>query len=373
MRKPTPSPVDNGGIVPFRRPVPGRADEPATGAPDTAGRIPPTPLAVVTSGPRLLDRVRAAIRMRHMSPRTEEAYVGWIRRFILFSGKRHPDHMGEAELSRFLTALATERKVAASTQNQALAAVLFLYREVLERKLDWLADVVHAKRAFRLPVVLTRTEVDRVLAQLNGVEKLCASLLYGSGLRLHEGLRLRVKDVDFGGGQLIVREGKGNKDRTTLLPTTLRAPLRAHLANVEAQYRRDRAGRDAACVELPHALRDKYPAASREWPWQWVFPATRPYVDPETGQRRQNHMHETIIQRAVRRAAAAAGIPKHITPHTLRHSFATHLLESGSDIRTIQQLLGHKDVATTMIYTHVQRQGPLAVQSPLDLPPSSYP
>jgi len=351
-------------VIPFHRPAPGQVDGSATGAP--VG--PSSPLRPVTAGPRLLDRVKAAIRMRHMSARTEAAYVGWIRRFIIFNGKRHPDDMAEPEVSRFLSALATEGRVAASTQNQALAAVLFLYSDVLGRDLDWLDDLVHAKRAQRIPVVLTRAEVACVLSHMDGVEKLCASLLYGSGLRLLEGLRLRVKDVDFGGQQLIVREGKGNKDRVTLLPASLQGPLREHLEAVHVQHEQDLASGNAGCVELPYALREKYSSAPREWPWQWVFPATRRYVDQSTGECRRHHLHETVIQRAVRRAAIAAGIPKRVSPHTLRHSFATHLLESGSDIRTIQQLLGHKDVATTMIYTHVLRRGPLGVQSPLDRP-----
>jgi integron integrase len=300
-----------------------------------------------------------------MSSRTEHAYVGWIRRFILFHDKRHPEDLGEPEVSRFLSSLATERRVAASTQNQALAALLFLYRDVLGRDLAWMTDIVHAKRPERMPVVLTRNEVASVLAELDGVEKLVASMLYGAGLRLLEGLHLRVKDVDFAGWQVVVRDGKGRKDRVTMLPASLREPLRAHLAVVEAEHARDlRAG--AGCVELPDALRAKYPSAPREWPWQWVFPATRGYVDASTGERRRHHLHETVIQRAVRRAARVARIPKPVSPHTLRHSFATHLLESGSDIRTIQQLLGHKDVATTMIYTHVLQRGPLGVQSPLD-------
>lgn len=357
-----------GSVIQLTRPAAGRSTGCPAGTPAAPRHGPTSPLRSVTNGPRLLDRVRAAIKVRHMSVRTEEAYVGWIRRYILFHGKRHPDEMGEPEVSRFLSALATERRVAASTQNQALAALIFLYHDVLERDLDWLRDLVHAKRAERIPVVLTRAEVASVLTRMDGVEKICAGLLYGSGLRLLEGLRLRVKDVDFGGQQLIIREGKGNKDRVSLLPTSLQEPLRQHLDLVRAQHQRDLASGAGGCVELPYALRSKYPSAPREWPWQWIFPAKRQYTDPSTGEQRRHHLHETVLQRAVRRAAIAAGIPKRVSPHTLRHSFATHLLESGSDIRTIQQLLGHKDVATTMIYTHVLRRGPLGVQSPLDYP-----
>lgn len=358
-----------GDVIPIRPPESGHEKralvEPRSAVVSSGSTLGPR----TSTGPRLLDRVGSAIRIRHMSRRTEEAYVGWIRRFIIFHGKRHPENMGEPEISAFLTMLATERHVAASTQNQALAALLFLYQEVLGRPLDWLQNVVHAKRPERVPVVLTRTEVAAVLAKMeDGVGKLFAGLLYGSGLRLLEGLRLRVKDVDFGGQQLIVRDGKGRKDRVTLLPVSLREPLRAHLTDVLGQHQRDLAA-GAGCVELPDALRIKYPSAPREWPWQWIFPATRIYVDGITGERRRHHLHETVIQRAVRRAAAAAAIPKPVSPHTLRHSFATHLLDSGSDIRTIQQLLGHRDVSTTMVYTHVLARGPLGVQSPLDRPP----
>lgn len=321
-----------------------------------------------TRAPRLLDRVRGVLRARHYSPRTEQSYVGWIRRFILFHGKRHPDELGEPEITGFLSALATERHVSASTQNQALAALLFLYQVVLNREIAWLAGVVHAKRAERLPVVLSRGEIAAVLAAMKGVERLCASLIYGAGLRVLEALQVRVKEVDFAGQQLIVRDGKGRKDRVTLLPASLQPALRTHLERMREQHQSDlRAG--AGFVQLPDALRVKYPSASREWPWQWLFPATRHYVDRDTGERRRHHLHETVIQRAVRSAALAAGIPKPVSPHSLRHSFATQLLESGSDIRTIQQLLGHKDVSTTMIYTHVLRRGPLGVQSPLDRPP----
>jgi integron integrase len=342
-------------VIPIARPAIGRAAAPQA-----------TP--VQAPAPRLLDRVRAVLRARHYSPRTEESYVAWIRRFILFHGRRHPDELGEPEISGFLSSLATERHVSASTQNQALAALLFLYQKVLNREVAWLMDVVHAKRPERLPVVLSRGEIAAVLSKLDGVEQLCASLIYGGGLRLLEALQLRVKDVDFTGQQLIVRDGKGRKDRVTLLPASLLPALRTHLDNTQDQHHADlRAG--AGFVRLPDALRVKYPSAPLEWPWQWVFPATRHYVDRATGERRRHHLHETVIQRAVRRAALAAGIPKPVSPHALRHSFATHLLESGSDIRTIQQLLGHKDVSTTMIYTHVLCRGPLGVQSPLDRPP----
>jgi len=305
------------------------------------------------------------LRARHYSRRTEESYVGWIRRFIHFHGRRHPADLGEPEITAFLNALATERQVSASTQNQALAALLFLYQSVLGREIAWLEGIVHAKRPERLPVVLGRGEVAAVLSRMSGVEQLCASLIYGAGLRLLEALQLRIKDVDLAGQQVMVRDGKGRKDRATLLPVTLQPALRRHIEHVRDQHAADLSA-GAGFVQLPDALRAKYPSAPRDWAWQWLFPATRQYVDPATGERRRHHLHETLIQRAVRRAARATGIPKPVTPHVLRHSFATHLLESGSDIRTIQQLLGHKEVSTTMIYTHVLRRGPLGVQSPLD-------
>jgi integron integrase len=315
--------------------------------------------------PRLLDRVRQVIRARHYSPRTEKAYVGWIRRFILFHGKRHPDELGEAEVTRFLSSLATDRHVSASTQNQALSAVLFLYVDVLGRRLAWLGRVVRAQRPVRVPVVLSRGEVAGVLTRLHGDCGLMASLMYGSGLRLSECAQLRVKDVDLERRELVVRDGKGRKDRVTLLPDSLRRPLAAHLARVHEQHRRDlRAGRGR--VALPDALRVKHPAAAGEWAWQWVFPATRFYVDRETGEVRRHHLHESVVQRAVKEAVRAAGLGKAASCHTFRHSFATHLLESGYDIRTIQELLGHRDVATTMIYTHVLNRLGRGVRSPLD-------
>ena len=317
------------------------------------------------SKPRLLDRVRAALRLRHYSRRTEEAYVAWSRRYILFHGKRHPAEMGAPELTRFLSSLAIDGHVAASTQNQALSALVFLYREVLELDVPWLDDVVRAKRPERLPVVLTRDEVRAVLRPLKGVPRLMASLLYGSGLRLLECCRLRVQDVDFARNQIVVRGGKGDKDRVTMLPAVIKADLARHLNGVHEQHGRDvQAG--AGWVELPTALDRKYPNAGREWVWQWVFPATRFYRDRISGQLRRHHLHESVLQRVVKDAVHRAGIAKRATPHTLRHSFATHLLEDGRDIRTVQELLGHRDVTTTQIYTHVLNRGPAGVQSPID-------
>lgn len=323
------------------------------------------PLPGATPPMRLLDRVRMALRSRHYSRRTEKAYVGWIRRFILFHDKRHPDTLGEGEIGAFLSSLATEGKVSASTQNQALAALLFLYREVLGRQLAWLGGLVQAKRPIRLPVVLNRDEAVALLGHLEGPVWIVAGLLYGSGLRLLEVLRLRVKDVDFDRREITVRRGKGQKDRRTVLPDTLVEALRAHLEAVRSQHAEDVALGQGS-VDLPDALRRKYPSAPHEWMWQWVFPATRTYADSTTGEVRRHHLHETVIQRQIRWAARAAGISKPATPHTLRHSFATHLLESGYDIRTIQELLGHKDVSTTMIYTHVLNRGAGGVRSPLD-------
>jgi integron integrase len=306
------------------------------------------------------------MRTRHMSPRTEEAYIGWIRRFIIFHGKRHPVEMGEPEVTGFLSHLASHQHVSASTQNQALAAILFLYEHVLKRDLDWLAGVVHAKRPDRLPVVLSREEVKAVLERMEGVPALMGTLLYGSGLRVFECASLRVKDLDFDRHELTVRDGKGRKDRVTMLPARLEGPLRAHLATVHEVHEADLAA-GMGTVALPDALERKYPGASRDWPWQWLFPASRHYVEAVTRQRRRHHIHETVLQRAVARAVTAAKVGKHATAHSLRHSFATHLLEAGYDIRTIQELLGHKDVRTTMIYTHVLNRGGRGVRSPFDM------
>jgi integron integrase len=319
----------------------------------------------VQEPPRLLDRVRSAICARHYSRRTEKAYIGWIRRFILFHGKRHPMEMGAVEITAFLSDLAIRGKVSASTQNQALSALLFLYLEVLGRQLDDLGRMVRARRPHRLPEVLTRAEVETLLRRLQGTPWLVGSLLYGSGLRLLEALRLRVKDVDPDAGEIVVRDGKGRKDRVTMLPERVKEVLRRHLGRIREQHDRDLA-LGFGCAPLPDALARKYPRAGWEWGWQWVFPATRFYLDPSTQQRHRHHLHETVIQRAVREAALGAGIPKRVSPHTLRHSFATHLLESGYDIRTIQELLGHEDVSTTMIYTHVLNRGGHGVRSPLD-------
>jgi integron integrase len=313
----------------------------------------------------LLDRVRDAVSARHYSRRTEETYIAWIRRYILFHGKRHPAEMGAGEITQFLTDLAVHRKVAASTQNQALSALLFLYREVLNQEIPWLEDVVRAKRARRLPVVLTRDETRAVLDQLRGVPRLMALLLYGAGLRVLECARLRVKDVDLAANQIVVRAGKGDRDRVTMLPTAVKASLAQHLELARRQHQQDLA-RGAGWVELPGALMRKYPNAGREWGWQWFFPATRVYVDRVTGQRRRHHLHETVLQHAVADAVRRACIGKPATCHTFRHSFATHLLEDGYDIRTVQELLGHRDVSTTMIYTHVLNRGPAAVRSPAD-------
>lgn len=316
----------------------------------------------------MLDQVREAVRLRHYSPHTADAYVGWVRRFILFHGKRHPRDLGPGEVTSFLSSLAA-RDVSASTQNQALSAVLFLYGAVLEKPLPRMDEIVRARRPVRLPVVLSQEEVTSVLSHLRGPVWLMASLLYGAGLRLLECAELRVKDLDFDRGEITVRDPKGGRDRVTMLPAALAGPLREHLVQMKAQHRADlAAGRGA--VALPGALRSKYPGASTEWPWQWVFPATRWYTDQQTGERRRHHLHESVLQRAVKDAVRVSGLARPATCHSLRHSFATHLLESGYDIRTIQELLGHRDVATTMVYTHVLNRGGRGVRSPLDQPGS---
>ena len=316
------------------------------------------------AAPRLLARLRAALRVRHRSPRTEEAYVAWVRRYVRFHAGVHPSAVGSPGVARFLSALA-EQGVSASTQNQALAALLFLYREVLGEPLAAVEGVVRARRPHRLPVVLSRAEVRLVLAQLTGPAGLVARLLYGGGLRLLEALTLRVQDVDLAGGEILVRGGKGDKDRRTVLPTSAAGPLARHLRRVGRLHARDLAGGGGA-VALPGALAVKYPNAARAWGWQWVFPATRTYRDTATGALRRHHLHESAVQRAVHEAVLRAGIAKPATCHTFRHSFATHLLETGYDIRTVQELLGHADVSTTMIYTHVLNRGGRGVRSPAD-------
>ena len=314
---------------------------------------------------KLLDQVREAIRTKHYSIRTEQAYVDWIRRYILFHDKRHPKDMGSAEIAAFLTHLAVEKNVAASTQNQALSALLFLYRHVLEKELVGSIDAVRAKKPKRLPTVLTKEEAFRVIGFLSGTHQLMAKLLYGSGLRLMECVRLRVKDVDFAQRQIIVRDGKGHKDRVTMLPDSLISPLQGFLSHTKMIHDEDLA-LGYGSVYLPNALDRKYPNAHKEWIWQYVFPASKRSRDPRSGVIRRHHIHESSLQKAVRQAAQQAGVNKRVTCHAFRHSFATHLLEAGYDIRTVQELLGHKDVKTTMIYTHVLNKGPLAVRSPLD-------
>jgi integron integrase len=314
---------------------------------------------------KLLDTVRDAIRLKHYAIRTEEAYVNWIKRFILFHGKRHPKDMGGKEVEAFLTHLAVEGHVAASTQNQALSALLFLYREVLRKDLDTPIAAVRAKESQHLPAVLTKDEVRQVITQISGIHQLQAKLLYGSGLRLLECLRLRVKDLDFERRAIIVRDTKGDHDRVTMLPDSLVAPLEEHLLRVKRLHEQDLA-QGYGAVYLPDALERKYPNASREWLWQYVFPSDQLSVDPRSGETRRHHLDESGLQKAVRVAARRAGLDKRVTCHTFRHSFATHLLENHYDIRTVQELLGHKDVRTTMIYTHVLQRGGLAVRSPLD-------
>jgi integron integrase len=315
--------------------------------------------------PRLLDQVRNRIRVKHYSIRTEQAYLDWIKRFIHFHGKQHPSTLGAPAVEAFLTHLAVARKVAPATQNQAKSAVLFLYREVLVIELPWLTDIVPAKAPTRLPVVLTRAEVSAILAVLSGTHRLFGRLLYGTGMRIMEGVRLRIKDVDFARHEIVVRDGKGAKDRMTMLPQSIERSLRLHLRDVRELHERD-VLEGMGAVWLPNALARKYPGAAREWGWQYVFPASTRSADPRSGLVRWHHMGDQSFQRAMQQAVRDARVAKPATPHTLRHSFATHLLESGYDIRTVQELLGHQNVATTMIYTHLLNRGGRAVVSPLD-------
>lgn len=322
--------------------------------------VPPS-----TQGPKLLDALRTQLRVMHYAIRTEDAYVDWVKRFILFHGKRHPRDMGPKEVAEFLSHLAVARNVSASTQNQAKAAILFLYRHVLGTQLPWVDDVVIAKVPQRLPVVLTAREVRSLLHELNGTTALVASLLYGTGMRLMEGLRLRVKDIDFERREIVIREGKGSKDRVTVLPENLIDPLQQRLRKTQQLHQTDL---DAGYgeVHMPDALQVKYPKAGRAWGWQYVFPSQARSVDPRSGVLRRHHLSEQSVQRAISGAAKRAGIHKPCSPHTLRHSFATHLLQAGYDIRTVQELLGHANVATTQIYTHVLNKGGRGVLSPLD-------
>jgi integron integrase len=313
----------------------------------------------------LLGQMRRRMQLRHYSRRTQEAYLSWVRRFVRFHGRRHPRALDAANLRAFLADLATRGRVSASTQNQAMSAILFLYRDVLGMGYPWLAGIERAKRPVRVPTVLTRDEVRQVLDVMGGASRLVAILMYGGGLRVGEAVSLRVKDLDLGSRSVTVRSGKGQKDRVTLLPEVLLEPLRAHLRTVESLWRRDLLTPTFA-VELPHALARKLPSAARSLAWYWVFPARRTYLDREIGHPRRHHLHHTVVQKAVTAAAHAAKLAKRVTCHTFRHSFATHLLESGYDIRTIQELLGHADVSTTMIYTHVLNRGGRGVRSPAD-------
>ena len=330
-------------------------------------------LSVVASGtqtdsvgkPKLMAQMREALRSRHYSSRTEQTYCHWVRRFVFFHNIRHPVEMAEPEINAFLTNLAVKEKVSASTQNQALAALLFLYRHVIGRRVGDLGQVVRARKPTRLPVVLAREEVKNILSGLSGDKWLMASLLYGAGLRLMECLGLRVQDIDFARGEMLVRDGKGAKDRVTMLPESLRVPLEEHLKRVKVTHARDLAD-GWGCVVLPDALDRKYPNAPSDWRWQWVFPQENRWKNRETGEEGRHRIDESILQRAVKEAVMAAGITKRASCHTFRHSFATHLIEDGYDIRTVQELLGHKDVRTTMIYTHVLNRGPRGVRSPLD-------
>ncbi|MBN1359879.1 MAG: integron integrase [Sedimentisphaerales bacterium] len=336
--------------------------DPAPAEPAAPRAIDQTPSA---SGPKLLDRLREALRSRRYSWRTEQTYGHWVKRFIYFHNVRHPAEMAKPEINAFLTHLAVKQRVSASTQNQALSALLFLYRHVIGREVGDLGEVIRARKPKRLPVVMTREEVKAVLANLSGDKWLMPSLMYGAGLRLMEGLRLRVQDIDFSRNEILVRDGKGAKDRITMLPESVKAPLREHLKKVKAIHERDLAdgwGR----VLMPDALDRKYPNAPKDWRWQWVFPQENRWRNSKTAEQGRHHIDEALVQRAVRQAVVRAGLTKRATCHTFRHSFATHLLESGHDIRTVQELLGHNDVKTTMVYTHVLNRGPSGVRSPVD-------
>ena len=324
--------------------------------PPSSSGTPPT---------KFLDRVRWHLRVKRYSIRTEQVYIDWIRRFILFHNKRHPEQMGEEEIAAFLSHLNLDLHVAASTQNQAFSALLFLYQQVLDRKLAFITGVERVRRPAKVPVVFSRSEARSVIAQLQGDYRLLAELLYGSGLRLMEALRLRVKDIDFAASHITVRQSKGMRERITILPDRLREPLRHHLQRVKELHQADLA-RGRGSVYLPFALERKYKNAARDWRWQYVFPAAKLSVDPRSGETRRHHISEKNLQNAVKNAIRAANVPKGASCHTFRHSFATHLLESGSDIRTVQELLGHKDVSTTMIYTHVLNRPGLGIRSPLD-------
>jgi len=315
--------------------------------------------------PKLLDQLRSVLRVKHYSIRTEDAYISWVRQYILFHNKKHPIEMGAEHIASFLTYLAEQRHVAPSTQNQALNAILFLYKDLLQIEIGSIDGAVRAKKPKRLPVVLTRNEVKQVLGNMEGSTWLVASLLYGSGLRLLDGLRLRVQDIDFEKNAILVRDGKGGKDRHTMLPVSLAPHLQRHLDKVQQIHQQDLKN-GFGNVYLPHALARKYPNAERQWQWQYVFPAAGIGKDPRSDEQRRHHVHERTIQQAIQLAARQAGITKRVGPHTFRHSFATHLLEDGYDIRTVQELLGHKDVKTTMIYTHVLNRGGSGVKSPLD-------
>ena len=316
-------------------------------------------------GKKLLEQVRDVIRVKHYSLRTEKTYIDWIRRYILFHNKRHPEDMGAAEIQAFITHLATERTVSASTQNQALSAVMFLYRHVLQKEIDLPPELIRAQKSKTLPVVLTHQEAMSVIGKMTGVPQLMAKILYGSGLRLAECLRLCVKDIDFGNHQIIVRDGKGGDDRSTILPESLIRELEIHLKTVKAIHQKDLKDGFGE-TSLPYALAKKYPSAAKEWMWQYVFPASVRSIDPVSKKTKRHHVDPSVLQKAIRQSAQLVGITKPVTPHTFRHSFATHLLQSGYDIRTIQELLGHQDVKTTMSYTHVLQRGDLAVKSPLD-------